>query len=598
MLATLPPDPVAVVQKCALVADDDATMRDILYSLLTAAGYTVLLAASGREALTLAASYDASVAIIDLAMRDGNGLQACAALRGIPKWHNVPIIILTHYPIGKALKAALRAGASGFLCKPLVPSELLWCLEAHAAKMAITGSALEIVDALVPQSATEAANMPEEPLPPVGSEWILGLTSHVVPNQPWDVEDVISDLISIDKTSETRLVAARDERPRILVGEDYPPALEMIRRTLESEGCVVDAARGGHAILSMLVHDDYDLILMNVRMSVASGIDVAHSVRALQGPKGSTPIVAITESATQLVSLGLNDVGISGSLEEPVSSETLRRCLLQHLPAKTAGQVAARLITMRQAPDQDTLARVAKVFPPGAMGRFLGRLAESAEEILPLLGAGGRAAEPAELPNRLHNLAGTAGTLGCSALSAAARELEYNLLGSDQIQQFVDTTRETVSAIHAYTSVSHPTTMSASDKQDIGRSSTPALHVLIVDDVFMIREIASSFLRAAGHNVTSVESGMQAITAVAINNFDVVLMDVRMPGMDGLEATRRIRALGDKRRRVPIVALTAQTFTEQVAECRKAGMDDYLSKPFDQDTLLAAVVHAARAGAT
>jgi len=69
-----------------------------------------------------------------------------------------------------------------------------------------------------------------------------------------------------------------------------------------------------------------------------------------------------------------------------------------------------------------------------------------------------------------------------------------------------------------------------------------------------------------------------------------------MPEMDGLEATRRIRANEGTDRRVPIVALTAQAFTEQVAECQKAGMDGHLAKPFDPDALLAAVMRAAGTG--
>jgi CheY-like chemotaxis protein/HPt (histidine-containing phosphotransfer) domain-containing protein len=123
---------------------------------------------------------------------------------------------------------------------------------------------------------------------------------------------------------------------------------------------------------------------------------------------------------------------------------------------------------------------------------------------------------------------------------------------------------------------------------------TPSvLHVLVVDDVAMNRDIAGSFLRAAGHRVTCVEGGAEAIAAVGTIDFDVVLMDVRMPEMDGLEATRRIRAIDGERGRVPIVALTAQAFTEQVAECRKAGMDSHLPKPFGPDTLLTAVLRAA-----
>src|ERR1700710_1597613 len=119
------------------------------------------------------------------------------------------------------------------------------------------------------------------------------------------------------------------------------------------------------------------------------------------------------------------------------------------------------------------------------------------------------------------------------------------------------------------------------------------LHVLIVDDVAMNREVAGSFLQAAGHTVICVDGGAEAVTAVAVTNFDVVLMDVRMPQMDGLEATRRIRALEGTRGQVPIVALTARAFAQQVEECRKAGMNGHVSKPFSPEALVAAVVRAA-----
>jgi CheY-like chemotaxis protein len=134
-----------------------------------------------------------------------------------------------------------------------------------------------------------------------------------------------------------------------------------------------------------------------------------------------------------------------------------------------------------------------------------------------------------------------------------------------------------------------------SDMADVEPALEPAatLHVLVVDDALMNRDVASAFLRAAGHKVTCVEGGAEAVAAVAITNFDVVLMDVRMPEMDGLEATRRIRALEGARARVPIVALTAQAFAEQIVECRKAGMNSHLAKPFVPDTLLAVVVRAA-----
>jgi CheY-like chemotaxis protein/HPt (histidine-containing phosphotransfer) domain-containing protein len=122
------------------------------------------------------------------------------------------------------------------------------------------------------------------------------------------------------------------------------------------------------------------------------------------------------------------------------------------------------------------------------------------------------------------------------------------------------------------------------------------LKVLVVDDVLMNRDIAASFLQAAGHEVQCVESGAEAITAIAGADFDVVLMDVRMPEMDGLEAARHVRALPGLRGQVPIVGLTAYAFSEQVSQCHEAGMNAHLAKPFAPEMLFAAVARAVEAG--
>lgn len=123
-------------------------------------------------------------------------------------------------------------------------------------------------------------------------------------------------------------------------------------------------------------------------------------------------------------------------------------------------------------------------------------------------------------------------------------------------------------------------------------AATPApqpsrpLRLLVADDVAMNRDIASSFLRAAGHDVTCAENGAAAVEAASARDYDAVLIDVRMPGMDGLEATRRLRAVPGPRGQVQVIALTAQAFAEQVEECRRAGMDSHLAKPFTQGALL------------
>ncbi len=117
----------------------------------------------------------------------------------------------------------------------------------------------------------------------------------------------------------------------------------------------------------------------------------------------------------------------------------------------------------------------------------------------------------------------------------------------------------------------------------IGRS------VLLVEDVAMNRDVVGALLRSAGHQVTLAENGLEALELARTHDFDVILMDVRMPEMDGLEATRRIRLLPDQRSRVPILALTAYAFPEQVSQCQEAGMNGHVAKPVDYAALVRAI---------
>lgn len=117
---------------------------------------------------------------------------------------------------------------------------------------------------------------------------------------------------------------------------------------------------------------------------------------------------------------------------------------------------------------------------------------------------------------------------------------------------------------------------------DSVESEIPRLRVLLAEDNEVNRLVATSLLRNRGHQVKEVTDGRAALEAVQDGDFDVVLMDVQMPEMDGLEATRRIRDLGEgyEPGELPIVALTAHAMAEERGRCVEAGMNRYLSKPF------------------
>jgi CheY-like chemotaxis protein/HPt (histidine-containing phosphotransfer) domain-containing protein len=109
--------------------------------------------------------------------------------------------------------------------------------------------------------------------------------------------------------------------------------------------------------------------------------------------------------------------------------------------------------------------------------------------------------------------------------------------------------------------------------------------ILIAEDLPMNQMIIAEMLEKEGHRVRVVENGAMAVAAMREETFDVVLMDMEMPVMDGLEATRAIRHMESKAR-TPIVALTANAMIDQIAICRQAGMDDFISKPIDRAVLL------------
>ncbi len=113
--------------------------------------------------------------------------------------------------------------------------------------------------------------------------------------------------------------------------------------------------------------------------------------------------------------------------------------------------------------------------------------------------------------------------------------------------------------------------------------------VLLVEDDRINQAVARQFLDHLGLTVDVASDGIDAVSMVAERGYDVILMDVRMPNLDGLEATRLLRALPNGES-ATVIAMTANAFPEDRLRCRDAGMDDFLAKPFDAKDLAAVLV--------
>ena len=108
----------------------------------------------------------------------------------------------------------------------------------------------------------------------------------------------------------------------------------------------------------------------------------------------------------------------------------------------------------------------------------------------------------------------------------------------------------------------------------------------MVDDVTVNRDLVRALLGDFDVEIVEAASGLEAVDASLASRFDVILMDLQMPGMDGLDAAKAIRANSDPNRDTPILAFSANVLPEQIEAARRAGMDDHVGKPVDPAVLL------------
>jgi CheY-like chemotaxis protein len=126
------------------------------------------------------------------------------------------------------------------------------------------------------------------------------------------------------------------------------------------------------------------------------------------------------------------------------------------------------------------------------------------------------------------------------------------------------------------------------------RSVVTAARILLVEDDLLNQRLATTIIHRLGHQVEIAADGLEAVEKMRsfeLNQceFDIVLMDIQLPEIDGMEATREIRKLGPRANKVPIIALSANAYSTDVAACLDAGMNDHVPKPFSINSLSLAI---------
>lgn len=122
------------------------------------------------------------------------------------------------------------------------------------------------------------------------------------------------------------------------------------------------------------------------------------------------------------------------------------------------------------------------------------------------------------------------------------------------------------------------------------------MRILIVEDNDINQKVVVGMLASLDAQYDVVENGAEAVAAVVRSHYDLVLMDIQMPVMDGVEATQKIRSLGGDAAKLPIVAMTSHAMQGDREKYLAAGMDDYIAKPLDRAMLVSMVERCAKAG--
>ena len=181
---------------------------------------------------------------------------------------------------------------------------------------------------------------------------------------------------------------------------------------------------------------------------------------------------------------------------------------------------------------------------------------------------------------------------GGSGLGLAITREIVQMMGGE-----IDTTstpglgsRFTISIPSRFVDRSEPVPAAAEAQQS--EAARPALRILVAEDNDVNQILINAVLTRMGHLVHLVANGQLAVEAVRRGDYDLVLMDLQMPGMDGMEATQAIRAMGGAGATLPIIAMTANAFEEDRQRCLAAGMDDYVAKPIDVDRLAQAIARS------
>ncbi len=527
-----------------LIVDDRRENLLVLERILERSDTVIVKARSGNEALKACLNHDFALALLDVNMPEMNGFELAELMRGEKRLSRVPIIFLTAaYTEKHQIFQGYSSGAVDYLVKPLQPEILLNKVEVFLDIFRQREELQRLNRDL--QAAREEADSANR-----AKSAFLANMSHEI-RTPMNAVLGLTDL-----TLSTEL--NRQQR-------EY---LELIKTSAESLLEVINDILDFSRIEAGKLH------LVDAPFEIREVVEKTVRTLAVRSHEKGLELLCRIDPAVPPVL-----VGDAGRLRQ-----ILTNLVGNAVKFTESGEIQVQVEALPEGKPQRLTLRFSVTdtgigIPHDKLNRLFKSFSQVDSSLSRKYGGSGLGLD---ISARLVEMMG--GAIGVESVEGKGSTFTFRLPFS------VAGTREPASSF-----------ASGGEKPENPLNPEIAgLRILLAEDNDINQRLALALLKQRGWEATAVRNGREALRALRTDRYDLVLMDVQMPEMDGLEATRRIREEEKGRGgHIPVIGLTAGAFAEDRERCLEAGMDDYLPKPFKAKEFLEVVAsHAQPLGAS
>jgi signal transduction histidine kinase len=526
--------------KRLLVIDDSADMRQYLKRLL-AMHWQVVLADNGETALQILQTEQIDVIISDVMMPNVDGFQLVSILRKDPKLKTIPIILLSARAGEEARIEGLEIGASDYLVKPFAPKELI----------ARVRNQLEVVheyesskQQIMMQSALDKMAFQKKL-----QEEFIDTVCHEIRNPLNGMVGCVDGMKYAVQKLETTLQLV-NESPLFAQLEDLKEILNNLNICTEQQRVIVD-----HVLdLSKLENNRVSLNLetFNPKQAISKVVQMFQQKMILKelsldldlgddfhicsdSGRFKQLLINLVSNAIKFTMKGSVTISLT---HQPLSNEYIE--IQVHVKDTGVGM---------------SQKEICRIFEP---------FVQANTSITSNFGGTGLGLA---ICKKLCEL--MSGKIGVTSEKGKGSDFYFTIVAVRAIEPTLSDNRSDVLASDAVI-------------------KAPSQHVLIVEDNAINQKVLARHLKEAGHQYMIASNGLEALALFRENDYDLVFMDIEMPVMGGLEATREIRVYEGfkKKNRAFIVGLSGNARSEQIDAALEAGMDSYITKPYHRETLL------------